>query len=77
MNQRILISRNKREGMYAGGCRPHRRVGPELPEGLAKDIMGTLWAQCRSCEQVYEFAGQEHEFTQDMSYCGGSERCLP
>jgi hypothetical protein len=77
MNQRILSSRNKREGLFVSGRRPYRRMGPELPEGLAQDMMGTLSAECRSCEQVYEFPGQAHEFTAEMSYCCGSDRCLP
>jgi sugar lactone lactonase YvrE len=75
---KINESRNKREGHYAGKrMRGHRREGAPLPDGLAIDMMGSLWARCRSCENVYEYLGERHQFTQDMSYCFGSDRCLP
>lgn len=74
---KTIQSRNKREGLYVGGSGRHRRMGEPLPEGLGQDMMGTLWARCRSCENVYEYLGEKHQFTQDMSYCNGSDRCLP
>jgi len=36
-------------------------------------------ATCRSCENTYELEGElaTADWDRDMSYCGGSERCLP
>lgn len=79
-------SRNKREGRYAGKRKGyaygpvarHFRAGEPLPDGLVRDeVLGSLWAQCVSCENLYEYPGEAHQFTQDMSYCNGSDRCTP
>jgi len=48
----------------------------ELPDGLyIKD--GRLMANCRSCERDYEFGGEVKDYDESMSYCAGSERCIP
>lgn len=48
-----------------------------LPEGtFMRD--GKVFAVCRSCERDYELGYDVDEgFDPDMSYCGGSPRCLP
>jgi hypothetical protein len=50
--------------------------------GVHEDIRvdletGHRTVQCRSCERQYELPCDPEEFDQDMSYCGGSDRCLP
>lgn len=47
------------------------------PEGL--DLMkdGTWSARCCSCDQQYEWYAMAIEYSEDMSYCGRSERCCP
>lgn len=49
---------------------------PELPDGVYMKN-GKAWATCRSCERGYEIFCELHEHSQDMSYCGGSPRCIP
>jgi hypothetical protein len=48
----------------------------ELPDGLYRRY-GKVWATCRSCEKDYEVQCDPKHFSQDMSYCGGSQHCLP
>lgn len=33
--------------------------------------------KCRSCGNYYNMDYEVSQFTQEMSYCGGSDRCLP
>lgn len=47
-----------------------------LPEGLWQ-ADGKYMAACRSCERSYEIACEPNEFSEDMSYCGGSQWCTP
>ena len=51
---------------------------PDLPEGVwEKD--GKFVAKCLSCGDTYELPIDpiEEGFDQDMSYCGGSQYCVP
>lgn len=51
---------------------------PALPEGLWEDAKGNVIAICRCCGNTYRYDGDiEDGFDPDMSYCGGSERCIP
>lgn len=55
---------------------PVREFGPDdvvLPEGLYM----RLEAYCRSCGGTYTYNGELAEFSEDMSYCGRSYRCIP
>lgn len=49
-----------------------------LPEGLYL-LQGKVFATCRSCDNDYEYHGERDgsDFDERMSYCGGSERCIP
>jgi hypothetical protein len=51
-------------------------AAPALPDGLWNQD-GKLMARCNACENDYEWPAEPHEYTADMSYCGGSPRCLP
>lgn len=33
--------------------------------------------KCRSCGNYYRMDYEVSQFTQEMSYCGGSDKCLP
>lgn len=33
--------------------------------------------KCRSCGNYYSMDYEVSQFTQEMSYCGGSDKCLP
>lgn len=51
---------------------------PALPEGLWEDKNGNILAECRVCERWYQWDGDPADgYDDDMSYCGGSERCCP
>lgn len=47
------------------------------PDGL--DLMrdGSWSARCRSCDRQYEWPAMDVEYSEDMSYCGRSDRCCP
>lgn len=49
---------------------------PDLPDGVYL-LNGKFTATCRSCERDYEIGCDPSEFSDDMSYCGGSPRCIP
>ncbi len=50
---------------------------PELPEGVTESG-GNYFAECRSCGCTYELCYDLSEgFDPDMSYCNGSDRCIP
>lgn len=53
----------------------------ELPDGLwEREIGGTLFCSCRSCEREMEWEGTIDDWVDGgdrMAFCGGSSNCCP
>lgn len=62
---------------FAGQAAAPVAEEPGLPDGVEDCGNGVYRARCRSCEQDYELCCDPMDFTEEMSYCMGSDRCLP
>lgn len=73
---RQQAARLKRESRAERNIRNEYMQG-RGPDGL--DLMrdGSWSARCRVCRKQYEWYAMAAEYSEDMSYCGGSEWCCP
>ena len=59
--------------------REHVKALQDMIEEMNQTVIeaGGIYVKCRSCQQKYELPCDLSEFNPSMSYCGGSERCIP